>query len=133
MVNGKLITGVSGGEFGVVGKIEAYNAKNGELLWTRPTVEGHMGYVWKDGKKVEAGISGGEAGKTAGRPVEDRRRGALAGRLLRSGHRLAAVRHRQPGAVELAPASRRQPVFLLAPGAGPERRLDQVALPVHAA
>lgn len=64
VVNGKLITGVSGGEFGVVGKIEAYNAKNGELLWTRPTVEGHMGYVWKDGKKVEAGISGGEAGKT---------------------------------------------------------------------
>ncbi|MDC6684697.1 PQQ-binding-like beta-propeller repeat protein, partial [Leclercia adecarboxylata] len=64
VVNGKLITGVSGGEFGVVGKIEAYNPKNGDLLWTRPTVEGHMGYVWKDGKKVESGISGGEAGKT---------------------------------------------------------------------
>ncbi len=64
VVNGKLITGVSGGEFGVVGKIEAYNPKNGELLWTRPTVEGHMGYVWKDGKKVENGITGGEAGKS---------------------------------------------------------------------
>ncbi len=64
IVKGKLITGVSGGEFGVVGKIEAYNPKNGELLWTRPTVEGHMGYVYKDGKKVEAGISGGEAGKS---------------------------------------------------------------------
>ena len=64
VVNGKLITGVSGGEFGVVGKIEAYDPKNGELLWTRPTVEGHMGYVYKDGKKVENGISGGEAGKS---------------------------------------------------------------------
>ncbi len=64
VVKGKLITGVAGGEFGVVGKIEAYNPKNGELLWTRPTVEGHMGYVYKDGKKVESGISGGEAGKT---------------------------------------------------------------------
>ena len=64
VVNGKLITGVSGGEFGVVGKIEAYDPKNGELLWTRPTVEGHMGYVYKDGKAVENGISGGEAGKT---------------------------------------------------------------------
>ncbi|MGQ7957290.1 methanol/ethanol family PQQ-dependent dehydrogenase [Pseudomonas sp. SP16.1] len=64
VVGGKLITGVSGGEFGVVGKIEAYNPKNGELLWSRPTVEGHMGYVYKDGKAIENGISGGEAGKT---------------------------------------------------------------------
>src|SRR5262245_39187360 len=64
VVKGKRITGVAGGEFGVVGKIEAYNPKNGELLWSRPTVEGHMGYVYKDGKKVENGISGGEAGKT---------------------------------------------------------------------
>jgi len=64
VVNGKLITGVSGGEFGVVGKIEAYDPKNGDLLWSRPTVEGHMGYVYKDGKAIENGISGGEAGKT---------------------------------------------------------------------
>lgn len=64
VVKGKLITGVSGGEFGIVGKVEAYNPINGDLVWTRPTVEGHMGYVWKDGKKIESGISGGEAGKT---------------------------------------------------------------------
>ncbi len=64
VVKGKLITGVAGGEFGVVGKIEAYDPKNGELLWSRPTVEGHMGFVMKDGKKVDNGISGGEAGKT---------------------------------------------------------------------
>jgi alcohol dehydrogenase (cytochrome c) len=64
VVKGKVITGVSGGEFGVVGKVEAYDAKTGDLAWTRPTVEGHMGYIWKDGKKVENGISGGEAGKT---------------------------------------------------------------------
>lgn len=64
VVKGKVITGVSGGEFGIVGKVEAYDAKTGQLAWTRPTVEGHMGYVWKDGKKVENGISGGEAGKT---------------------------------------------------------------------
>lgn len=64
VVKGKIITGVSGGEFGVVGKVEAYDAKTGKIQWTRPTVEGHMGYVWKDGKKTENGISGGEAGKT---------------------------------------------------------------------
>jgi len=64
LVNGKVITGVSGGEFGVVGKVEAYDAKTGKLVWTRPTVEGHMGYIWKDGKKTENGISGGAPGKT---------------------------------------------------------------------
>ena len=64
VVKGKVITGVSGGEFGIVGKVEAYDAKTGKLAWTRPTVEGHMGYVWKNGKKVESGISGGAAGKT---------------------------------------------------------------------
>ncbi|WP_160287182.1 methanol/ethanol family PQQ-dependent dehydrogenase [Pseudomonas knackmussii] len=64
IAKGKLITGVAGGEFGVVGKIEAYDPTNGNLLWSRPTVEGHMGYVYKDGKAIENGISGGEAGKT---------------------------------------------------------------------
>jgi len=64
IAKGKVITGVSGGEFGIVGKVEAYDAKTGKLAWTRPTVEGHMGYIWKDGKKMENGISGGEAGKT---------------------------------------------------------------------
>ena len=64
VVNGKIITGVSGGEFGIVGKVEAYDATTGKILWTRPTVEGHMGYIWKDGKKIENGISGGKAGQT---------------------------------------------------------------------
>ncbi len=64
VVKGKVITGVSGGEFGIIGKVEAYDAKTGKLAWTRPTVEGHMGYIWKDGKKMENGISGGQAGKT---------------------------------------------------------------------
>lgn len=64
VVNGMVITGVAGGEFGVIGKVEAYDAKTGNLLWSRPTLEGHMGYIWKDGEQVEMGITGGEAGKT---------------------------------------------------------------------
>ncbi|MEM0911108.1 MAG: methanol/ethanol family PQQ-dependent dehydrogenase, partial [Pseudomonadota bacterium] len=64
VVDGKVITGISGGEFGIVGKVYAYDAKTGKEVWIRPTVEGHMGYVWKDGKKTENGISGGDAGKT---------------------------------------------------------------------
>jgi alcohol dehydrogenase (cytochrome c) len=59
IAKGLVLTGVSGGEFGVVGRVEARNAKTGELVWIRPTVEGHMGYKFdKDGKKIENGISG---------------------------------------------------------------------------
>ena len=64
-----LLTGVSGGEFGVVGRVEARDPRTGKMVWTRPVVEGHMGY--KDGK--ENGISGktnatwpGEMWKTGG-------------------------------------------------------------------
>jgi alcohol dehydrogenase (cytochrome c) len=64
VVKGKIITGVSGGEFGIVGKVRAYDAKNGQIVWERPTVEGHMGYIWKNGKKVDNGISGGKPGQT---------------------------------------------------------------------
>ncbi|MFM2347995.1 MAG: hypothetical protein RL654_2748, partial [Pseudomonadota bacterium] len=64
IAEGLLLTGVSGGEFGVVGRVEARNPKTGELVWVRPTVEGHMGYKYdKDGNKTENGISG-ERGKT---------------------------------------------------------------------
>ena len=38
-----LVTGVSGGEFGIVGRVDARKADTGELVWSRPTVEGHMG------------------------------------------------------------------------------------------
>jgi alcohol dehydrogenase (cytochrome c) len=69
IAEGLLMTGVSGGEFGVVGRVEARNPLTGKMVWSRPMVEGHMGY--KDGK--ENGISGttnatwpGETWKTGG-------------------------------------------------------------------
>lgn len=43
IVKGKLITGLSGGEFGVVGRVEARDAETGELIWSRPVIEGHVG------------------------------------------------------------------------------------------
>ncbi|MBX3605749.1 MAG: PQQ-dependent methanol/ethanol family dehydrogenase [Piscinibacter sp.] len=59
IAGGLLLTGVSGGEFGIVGRVEARNPKTGQLVWVRPTVEGHMGYTFdKDGNKKENGISG---------------------------------------------------------------------------
>ena len=69
IAKGLVLTGVSGGEFGIVGRVEARDAKTGKLVWVRPTVEGHMGYL--NGK--ENGISGttnaswpGEMWKTGG-------------------------------------------------------------------
>jgi alcohol dehydrogenase (cytochrome c) len=43
IVNGLVITGNSGGEFGIVGEVQARDANTGELVWTRPVIEGHMG------------------------------------------------------------------------------------------
>lgn len=64
IAGGLLLTGVSGGEFGVVGRVEARDPKTGRMVWTRPVVEGHMGYTFdKDGNKKENGVSG-TAGKS---------------------------------------------------------------------
>jgi alcohol dehydrogenase (cytochrome c) len=43
IVKGKVIYGNSGGEFGVVGRVEARDVETGELVWSRPTIEGHVG------------------------------------------------------------------------------------------
>ncbi|ODU20001.1 MAG: dehydrogenase [Sphingomonas sp. SCN 67-18] len=43
IVKGKVITGNSGGEFGIIGRVEARDVNTGELIWSRPTIEGNMG------------------------------------------------------------------------------------------
>jgi len=58
IAGGLLLTGVSGGEFGVIGRVEARDPKTGKMVWVRPVVEGHMGYKYEGGKAVENGISG---------------------------------------------------------------------------
>ncbi len=40
-----IITGNSGGEFGIVGSVQARNPETGELVWERPVIEGHMGML----------------------------------------------------------------------------------------
>jgi len=69
IADGLLLTGVSGGEFGVVGRVEARDPLTGKLVWSRPTVEGHMGTL--NGR--DNGITGttnatwpGETWKTGG-------------------------------------------------------------------
>lgn len=43
IVKDMVITGNSGGEFGVVGAVQARNVDTGELVWERPVIEGHIG------------------------------------------------------------------------------------------
>ena len=43
IVKDMVITGNSGGEFGVIGEVQARNVDTGELVWSRPTIEGHIG------------------------------------------------------------------------------------------
>ncbi|KMS56723.1 MULTISPECIES: methanol/ethanol family PQQ-dependent dehydrogenase [Sphingobium] len=54
IVKGMVITGNSGGEFGVVGAVEARDVNTGELIWHRPVIEGHMGTL----KGKDNGITG---------------------------------------------------------------------------
>jgi alcohol dehydrogenase (cytochrome c) len=45
IVHGKVIYGNSGGEFGIIGRVEARDVNTGELVWSRPTIEGNMGQL----------------------------------------------------------------------------------------
>ena len=59
IAGGLLLTGVSGGEFGVMGRVEARDPMTGKMVWMRPTVEGHMGFKYDaSGKAIENGVSG---------------------------------------------------------------------------
>ncbi len=44
-------------------KLVALNKDTGKVVWSKKVAD-HKGYVYKDGKAIENGISGGEAGKT---------------------------------------------------------------------
>jgi alcohol dehydrogenase (cytochrome c) len=43
IVKDMVITGNSGGEFGIIGEVQARNVDTGELIWSRPTIEGNIG------------------------------------------------------------------------------------------
>ncbi len=128
--NGALIvTGVSGGEFGVVGRVEARDVNTGEIVWSRPTLEGLMG-TYKGAGNHHDRQGQRDLGR---RHVQDRRRRHLARRHLRSGNQPDLLRHRQPGALELLAASGRQQVDGVAPRHRSGERRAQVGLPDHPA
>ena len=78
IVNGLVITGNSGGEFGIVGAVEARDAENGDLVWRRPVIEGHMGEL----NGEESTMTGTLNASWPGDRLEDGGWRALAGRHL---------------------------------------------------
>ena len=113
----KVITGISGGEWGVRGFIAAYNINDGKLAWKgysvgpgrrdadRPRQDHDL-----DRRQDGAGRQGLVAEDLEGRPVEDRRRHDLGLVQLRQGAEPDVLRHRQPVDLEPGAAARRQQV-----------------------
>ena len=118
-VKDKIITGMAGGEFGVRGFIDAYDAKTGKRLWRFNTDPGQRRAGQRD---------------LGRRELENRLGHDLGDRRLRSGEQYGLLGHRESGAgLERRRAQGRQPVLGLPDRAGSRHRREEVALPIHAA
>ncbi len=112
-----------------IGRVEARNVVTGELVWSRPMLEGLTGsYQGKDntmtGKTNETWA--GDMYKTGG--------GATwLGGTYDPETKLVFLRHRQPGAVESLAASRRQQVDRFPHRHRSGKRRAEVGLPDHPA
>ena len=115
IVNGKVMVGVSGGEFGVRGFIAAYDAESGQQAWKTYTVPGpgEPGHDTWEGDTWQRG--GASVWMTGTYDPESN------AHLLGHRQRLALVRRS---------AARRQPVHLVDGRDRPGHRRDQGALPV---
>ena len=118
-LDGMVIVGISGGEAGIRGFIDAYDAETGKLRWRFWTIPG----------PGEPGPRHLDADELAAR-----RRSDLAHRLLRRRPRPPLLGHRQPGTgLERRRAAGRQPLHLLGARDRAQDRKAALALPVHAA
>ena len=116
VVKGKVLVGVAGGEFGVRGFVEAFDADTG-----KSGLEDlhHSGA----GRTRQRDLA--EAGH-----LEDRRRFHLDDRQLRSGRQPGLLGHRQRLALVRRSAAGRQPLHVLDARAGRRHRQDQRAFPI---
>jgi hypothetical protein len=132
----KVITGISGGEWGVRGFINAYDINTGKQVWKAYSVGPDAEMLIDpaedhdlDRRQDGAGGQGLLAQDLAGRPVEDRRRHHLGLVQLRQGHQPHVLRHRQPVDLEPGAAPGRQQVVDDDLRARRRHRRGQVGLP----
>ncbi len=128
IVKGKIITGVSGGEFGVVGRVEARDAETGEwCVGKRPVIEGHVGELnGKPSTMTARSTRAGRAtpGSSAAVPP------GSAEPTIPTEPDLFRHRQSRPWNSALRPATT---VVGLAPRHQPDNARDRLGLPDHAA
>ena len=112
VIDGKVIVGGSGGEFGVRGYVVAYDANNGKELWRTFTIPGAGRARQRDLER---------------RRLEDRRRIGLDDRQLRQGHQDHLLGRRQRRTLAGIDASRRQSLHQFGARARSRHRQDQDA------
>ncbi len=103
----KVLTGISGGEFGVRGRVIAYNIKDGKKVWTGWSIgpdsdlimDPNKTMTWTNGKMAPVGKDS-SLEDVAGRAVETGRRHHMGLVLLRSEAQPRLLRQRQSGHVE---------------------------------
>ena len=113
----KVLTGISGGEFGVRGRLSAYDIKTGKQVWTAYStgpdnemlIDPAKTMTWTNGKMAPVGKDS-SLEDLAGRSVEVRRRHHLGLVRLRSEAQPGLLRHGQSGHLESGAASGRQQV-----------------------
>ena len=109
VVKDKVIVGISGGEFGVRGRVTAYNVKDGSKAWRAYSIGPDDQTPDRPQKTTELGKPIGKdpgSEDLAGRPVEDRRRHHLGLVLLRPAAEPDLLRHRAIPAPGTRPAAR---------------------------
>ena len=140
-VDGKVLIGTNGGEYGIRGFVKAFDAKSGNLLWTFYTIpeKGHEG-VWAKNDATSRDMKR-DIAKEKDAPAEERRRLLSdagrrrvddAGGGQEDQHRL--LRGRQPVSrpVRRHPSGR-QPLHRFDRRCGPGHRRIQGPLPVRRA
>ena len=114
----KILIGTSGGDSGIRGSVAALSASTGEELWRTYTIP----------------AKGEPGSETWGGYLDYGGAGTVAFRHLRSRSEHGLLDHRQSVAgFQRRLAAGRQSIHLLAVGARPGHRENEVALPVHAA
>ena len=118
VLKGKVIVGLSGGEYGARGAVIALDTKTGDQVWkkfTIPAPDEPGGDSWPKGA------------------YQDGRRRCVADRHLRRLDRYAVLGRRQPGPMARDPSPGQEPLHRQRHCDGPGDRQHQMELPVHSA
>ena len=108
-----VIAGISGGEFGVRGRVSAFDANTGAHMWTALQHRPGQRSPHRRRRERELSVAQGQGPRRldlAGRRVEAGRRHHLGLVLLRPRARPLLLQRRQPGHLEPRPAAGRQQV-----------------------